>query len=120
MANPNIATAQNIYGTTATYVGVPTNLTLIGGSSTPANRVRRINTIMAVNKNGTSSYDITVAYYTGSYIYLASTISVPADSTLVIVSKDTAIYLMEGHAIYAMASSAGTIDIIMSYEEIYA
>lgn len=119
MANPNIATAQNIYGNTVYYTGVPTLLTVILGT-TPANRVRRINTIMATNKQGISAYDITVSYFTGSHYYLASTISVPPDSTLVIVSKDTAIYLMEAHAIYASASSASAIDLIISYEEIYA
>ena len=49
---------------------------------------------------------------------IASTVSVPADSTLVLVSRDTTIYLMEGDTFQMSASAASDLEIVASYEEI--
>ena len=51
-----------------------------------------------------------------SDIYLAKTMSVPADSTLVLV--DTPIYLREGDVLKGGASAASDLDLFMSYEVI--
>jgi hypothetical protein len=47
-------------------------------------------------------------------VYLAKTISVPADSSLVI--SDTPIYLMEGDILKGGASATGDLDLFISYE----
>ena len=47
-------------------------------------------------------------------IYLAKTVSVPADSTLVVV--DTPIYLRETDVLKGGASASGDLDLFMSYE----
>jgi hypothetical protein len=47
---------------------------------------------------------------------IASTISVPADATLDIMSK--AIYLEEGDTLRCTASAAGDLTAVCSYEEI--
>ena len=39
--------------------------------------------------------------------HLAKTVSVPADSTLIVLGKDAPIYLEEGDKIQALASAAG-------------
>ena len=49
-----------------------------------------------------------------SVVYLAKTISVPADSTLVVL--DSPIYLMEGDKLRGGASAAGDLDLFISYE----
>jgi hypothetical protein len=49
-------------------------------------------------------------------VYLAKTVSVPADATLVLV--DTPIYLMEGDILKGGASAAGDLDLFVSYEVI--
>jgi hypothetical protein len=43
---------------------------------------------------------------------------VPADSTLVVLDKASAIYLEENDSIQALASAAGDLVIHVSYEEI--
>jgi hypothetical protein len=43
---------------------------------------------------------------------------VPADSTLVVLDKSSAIYLEENDAIAALASANGDLVIHISYEEI--
>jgi hypothetical protein len=47
---------------------------------------------------------------------LASTITVPADASLIVVSKDISVYLEEGDAIRCLASSNGNIVATCSYE----
>ena len=42
----------------------------------------------------------------------------PADSTLVVLSKDTAIYMEESSVLAVKASAANDIDVVVSYEEI--
>ena len=59
----------------------------------------------------------TVGSSTGLF-YLAKTISVPADSTLVIISKDTSFYMEEDRSIRALASAAGDISLMISYDEL--
>ncbi len=49
-------------------------------------------------------------------VYLAKTVSVPADATLVLV--DTPIYLMEGDILKGGASASGDLDLFVSYEVI--
>ena len=49
---------------------------------------------------------------------IASTIAVPADSTLVVVDKDTGLYLEEGDNIEAGASAASDLVITINYEEL--
>ena len=85
-------------------------------------KLLKINTIVAANIDGTNDADITVyvttAGATTALYHLAKTITVPADSSLVITSKDTSFYLEEDRAIRALASAAGDISLMVSYEEL--
>jgi len=45
-------------------------------------------------------------------------VAVPADSTLIVIGKDSPIYLEEGDQIEAGASASGRLQIIISYEEL--
>ena len=47
-------------------------------------------------------------------VYLAKTIAVPADASLVV--SDTPIYLMEGDILKGGASASGDLDLFISYE----
>ena len=79
----------------------------------------KINTIIVANKDGSNAADATVSYFNGSStFYLAYGITVPADSTLVVIDKNSALYLEENTQIRAGASATGDLQIIISYEEI--
>ena len=54
----------------------------------------------------------------GTAYAIASTVSVPADSTLVVLDKNTALYLEEDKSIGAVASAANDLVVVASYEEI--
>jgi hypothetical protein len=91
-------------------------------------QVFRINQIVAANVNGTNAVDTTVSVYTngavaqgsapsgGTAFPIASTISVPADASLIVVDKTTAIYLMEGTSISVTSGTASGITYSISYE----
>lgn len=119
MAAPNIVNVTSIYGKT---VGAALGVTLTTNILTcPANKVLKINSIIIANVDGTNNADASVTFYdssaTASY-RLASTVTVPADSTLVVLGKDSPIYLEESDEIRAGASASGDLEIIISYEEL--
>ena len=120
MAAPNIANVTSILGKTVYDSDVATtDATLVAAVAT--DKVLKINTIIASNIDGTNDADISVwvALNNGAAaFYLAKTITVPADSSLVIISKDTSFYLEETLRIRALASAAGDISLMCSYEEL--
>ena len=50
--------------------------------------------------------------------HLAKAVTVPYKSTLIILGKDAPVYLEEGDKIQALASAAGDLEIVISYEEL--
>ena len=118
MANPNIVNVTSIYGKTVT-AALTTSATAIVANGSSSGKVLKINAILVANIDGTAAADVTIAYGpSGSTVAIASTISVPADSTLTIIDKSTAIYVEENNSIWGTASANGDLVITISYEEI--
>ena len=118
MANPNIVDVTSILGKTV-QAELDTTLTselLV----CPSDKVLKINTILVANIDGSNAADASVFITKsgGSPIAIASTISVPADSTLTVINKNTSFYLQEADNIEAGASAASDLVITISYEEI--
>jgi hypothetical protein len=130
MANPNIAAASSILGTTTFLTPSGTTAVVLLPNAAASNQVFKINQIVAANVNGTAAVDTTVALYSngavaqgsapsgGTAFPIASTISVPADASLVAVDKTTAIYLMEGQSIIVTSGTGSGITYSVSYEVI--
>ena len=123
MANPNIAAVSAIYGNTSTTSLTTTNATSIASNAASSGKVYKINSIVVANVDGTSAADITINIYSsaalgGSATAIASTISVPADSTLIVTDKTTSFYLLENKSIGAIASVANDLVVTASWEEI--
>ena len=88
-------------------------------NSSSSNKLLKINSIIVGNKDGTNDADVTVSWYDGSTdYYLASTVAVPADSTLIVLGKDAPIFLEEGQSLRGGASANSDLDVIISYEEL--
>ena len=117
MANPNIVNVTSIYGKTiGVALDTTTSTQLLACAS---NKLLKINSIIVANIDGTNNCDVSVEFYNGSTAYrLASTVMVPADSTLIVLGKDAPIYLEEGHSIRGGASAASDLEIVISYEEL--
>ena len=119
MANPNILQATSVLGKTVGAALTTSLTTSLLANSASSNKLYKIQSIHIANIDGTSNVDITLDVYNGSTAYkIASTINVPADSTLVVVDKSSSFYLEEGWSIRGGASVAGDAEIIISYEEI--
>jgi hypothetical protein len=128
MANPNIAALTTLTGNTTYLTPSATTAVVLLANTASSGQVFRINQIVAANVNGTNAVDTTVSIYTnggvaqgsapsgGTAFPIASTISVPADASLVIVDKTTAIYLQEGTSITVTSGTASQITYSISYE----
>ena len=120
MANPNIVNVTSIYGKvdghalTTDAISDPNSAVITCG----ADQLYKINSIIVANIDGTSAVEIDVALNLASdaRFYLAKTVTVPADSTLVVLGKDSPIYLEEGDELEARAGAAGDAELIVSYE----
>lgn len=123
MANPNIAAVAAIYGNTSTTSLSTTSATSIVSNAASSGKVYRINSLVVANIDGTNAADITINLYSaaalgGTGTAIASTISVPADATLIIIDKTTQIYLLEDKSIGAIAGTASDLVVTCSWEEI--
>ena len=128
MANPNLLAATTASGTTTYLTPSATTAVVLVPNAASSGQVFKINQIVAANVNGTSAVDTTVAIYTngavaqgsapsgGTAYPIASTISVPADASLIIVDKTTALYLMEGTSISVTSGTGSGITYSVSYE----
>ena len=125
MANPNIINvASMLAGNAGFNLTATATATLI---TVDANKILKINSITCANVDGTNAATLDLFVdglgsgasgitTTGAdaTVYLAKTISVPADATLVVLS--TPIYLMENDVLKGGASAASDLDLFVSYE----
>jgi len=123
MANPNIVNVTTIYGNTSTTALSSTSATSIVSNAASSNTVYKINSIVVANVDGTAAADITINLYSqaalgGTATAIASTISVPADATLIVTDKTTSFYLLENRSIGAIAGAANDLVVTCSWEEI--
>ena len=119
MAAPNIVNVTSIYGKT---MGANLGTTVTTDILTcPANKVLKINSIIVSNIDGTNSANLTCYFFDDSAstrYSLATTVAVPADSTLVIIGKDNPIYLEESDHIEAGTDNTNDLAMVISYEEL--
>lgn len=130
MANPNLLAATTAAGTTTYYTPGGTSAVVLVPNAASSGQVFKINQIVAANVNGSVAVDTTVAIYTngavaqgsapsgGTAYPIVSTVSVPADASLIVTDKTTAIYLMEGSSIIVTSGTASGIAYTISYEVI--
>jgi hypothetical protein len=125
VSNPNIVNVAAIYGNNSSTSLSTTNATAIVNNPASSGKVFKVNMIMVANVDGTNAADISINKYSqddigGTAYAIASTISVPADATLIILDKTTAIYLKEDESIGATAGTASDLVVTCSWEEINA
>ena len=122
MANPNIVAVTAIVGNSLS-VAVGTSATQLASNASSSGKVFKINSIVVANIDGTSAADVTVSIYSaaalgGSPIAIVSTVSVPADASLIVTDKTTTFYLLENQSIGAIAGTSGDLVATASWEEI--
>jgi len=129
MANPNIVNVATIKGGNFGWnltAGLTDTLLEVTGSDI----IVKVNRIVCANVDGTTAYDLNLfidgmgtAAVDGvtptaadTTVYLASTISVPADSALVVLN--TPIYLKEGDLLKGGGSTVNKLDLFVSFDVI--
>ena len=123
MANPNLVSGTSIVGKTNLVRLADTNATQVVSNAASSNKLFLIDNLTIANVDGTNACDVTLNVFaaatnTGTATGLLNTVVVPADATLVAISKDSPLLLTEDMSVYATASAANDLHVICSYKEI--
>lgn len=117
MAAPNIINATSIFGkSNGVQLDTTTTTDIITCAS---DKLVKVNSIIVANIDGSNSADVTVYFYDNSASHrtaLADAVTVPAKSTLVVLGKDSPVFLEESDQIEAGASANGDLHLTISYE----
>ena len=116
MAKPNIVSVAYIYGETSNSVLTTTLTTTLVTAA--ADEVYKINLIRCANitdNDATVTFDQEVS---GTHKIIANEITVPANSVVDIVDKNSSFYLQETDLIRGGASAGTTIDCTISLDRL--
>ena len=122
MAAPNLASPTTITGK-ATYLTLAnTTETDLLVNAASSGKALRVTMVTLANIDGTNNVDATVRIYTaasgGTGHALANTITVPADATVVLLGRDSSVWLEEDRRLTVTASAGGDLAVVCSYEEV--
>lgn len=118
MAIPDLCNPTKVEAKNA-KMAVSTSATAIVSNSSGSNKTLRVVSLYVSNVDGINDASITVSVFDGSTTrHICNTVSVPADSTLTIITREDVVYLMEGDSLRLTASANNDLEAIVSYEEI--
>jgi len=123
MPLPNLNSPTKVEGRNVIVSSLSTSASAILVNPSGSNETLRISSIYASNIDGTNSCDVNL-YIVNSGTspattgYLAYTVNVPADASLLPLTKDSNTYLMENQSLFTSASANNDISLIVNYEEI--
>jgi hypothetical protein len=112
MATPNIVNATSINGFNVCGAVTTSAVDII---DVAADKLYKVNTLLISNVDGSSAADVTVSVSNdngSNYYHIAKTISVPADSTLTLLSTD--LYLDETDLLRVQASANSDLEYVVS------
>ena len=123
MANPNLLAATTATGAVALANPGDTVANVILTNPLSSGEVFKINNIVAANVDGTNAVDVTVSIHNaaaggGTAYPIVSTVSVPADASLIVADKTTGIYILENASLTVTSGTASGIAYTISYEVI--
>jgi len=116
MATPNLV---NVTSVTPFTINGAVTTSAVNIIDVPADKVYKINTIIIANIDGTNAATVTIAISNdngSSYYEIASTVSVPADSTLIVIDKNSQLYLDETDLLRVVASANSDLTYTVSGE----
>jgi hypothetical protein len=126
MAAPNIVAVTSIVPHTVSITPADTSRNAL--VTAPASgSAQKINEIIVSNIDGTAAYDATIEVRLAdgtTHRAIASTISVPADASLIVSDKTTMFYLLdtsvtgEASTLWATSSTASKLTYTVSFETI--
>ncbi len=120
MTAPNMRNVQTGIGKTK-GLALTTSAQDLVENPAASGKVFKVNVVRAANVDGSNEVDVTLSCVdatgpaTSRFGY---TVTLPARTSLILLSKDQAVYLEEGDKLTALASASGDAELIVSYEEI--
>ena len=116
MAKPNIVSVAYIYGETHVSVLTTTlTTTLVTAASDEVYKINLIRCANITDSDATVTFDSEVS---GTHKMLANEITVPANSVVDIIDKNSSFYLQETDLIRGGASAGTTIDCTISLDRL--
>lgn len=122
MANPNIINATTIYGDNVSVSLTTTSATSILSNAASSGKVYKIESLVVANTTA-SAANITINLYSaaalgGTAFPICSTVSVPANASLIVIDKTTMIYVKENQSVGATAGTSSALVVTASWEDI--
>jgi hypothetical protein len=136
MANPNMANSVFIYGSTAyvtpattatntawQYASTSSGSAALVGLTPAAGSINRIGSIVATNitpniTNVTVAVSGTAPYTAAAAWFLASQVSIPPNSSLIVTDKSVPVYITEYQALGVTTSVANSVSFVVNLETI--
>ena len=115
MAAPNLISATTITGKTALSQLTTVTANIITNAAA-SGTVVKLNTVTLSNYTANIVTSNVMINRSGTAYYISGNINVPANSTLVLLAKDTTTYLEEGDVLQANVSANTAISMSASYE----
>jgi len=123
MANPNINTATNVYANNSQLSLTSTSATQLVSNAASSGKVFLIDGITVANIDTVNAVAVTVTLFqaatnTGTAYELCSTVSVPANASLIVVDKAQGVSLLENESIYVTAGTASKLKVNAFWKEL--
>jgi len=123
MPLPNLNSPTKVEGRNVLVTSIPTSASGCLVNPSGSNETFRISNIYVSNIDGSNNCDITCYILDDSTSpattgYLAHTITVPFDASLLPLTKNESTYLMENQTLFLGASSSGDLSAIINYEKV--
>ena len=119
MSAPNLTSISTITAKSAIIELTTLGATVLQNAAS-SNKVFKVSSLIISNIDGTSAADFTlrVSKAGGAAFNMFHTVSVPADSVLVALDKNTTFYLEENDTFTGFASADSDLLAFIAYEEI--
>ena len=120
MANPNLRNPTSITLGEISISLANTSATVIVNNAANSNTVIEVTSLYICNDDGTNDADITIAHHPaagggGTAVQILRTVTVPAVATLVAITKDAPIVLLENQSLVAIASAGNDLNCVGAY-----
>ena len=133
MANPNIVSVTTINGSSTYQALTNTNDNSLLSNAASSGTIIKVNNIFVSNVNGVAAATVSLSFRSAANAVTAGTlttassgtayrmvyqVSVPANTTLMLLDKAGAIYLTENTSISIQAGTASYLEVVASFETI--
>ena len=133
MANPNIVSVTTINGSSTYQALTNTNDNSLVSNAASSGTIIKVNNIFVSNVNGVAAATVSLSFRSAANAVTSGTlatassgtayrmvyqVSVPANTTLMLLDKAGSIYLTENTSLSVQAGTASYLEVVASFETI--